>query len=85
MRSSELNEGDLVTYPLVNRDTLFGLVLHIEIAPGIFRDSLGIEPVRMVTVLFDKDVPGYLGAGRIAKVTEMALCKVPRVDDKVIQ
>lgn len=71
-----MKPGDLVTFSPVNHDTLVGLVLHIEPAEGIFRDSLGIEPVLMATVFFDKDVPGYIGTGRIAKVTEMALCKV---------
>jgi len=60
--------GDLVSCKTFSGE-LLGIVLEIHPLSGIWKDSSCSEPMYQVTVLFDSDVPDYVGTGRIGKVT----------------
>lgn len=67
-----MKPGDMVCLNHLSAE-LLGVVLKVEHMEGIWKDSCEAEPVYTVTVLFDKDVPTFIGSGRIAKVTDMIL------------
>lgn len=63
--------GDLVVYQITHSsDGLHGIVLSVTRSPGAFRDSAGLDPVYILEVLWDRDVPRWMGEGRIASVTD---------------
>lgn len=63
-----MKPGDLVSCKTFSGE-LLGIVLEIHPLSGIWKDSSCSEPMYQVTVLFDSDVPDYVGTGRIGKVT----------------
>jgi len=65
-------KGDLVACRTFSGE-LLGIVLEIHPLSGIWRDSSCSEPMYQVTVLFDSEVPDYVGTGRIGKVTDSIL------------
>ena len=64
--------GDLVACRTFSGE-LLGIVLDIHPLSGIWKDSSCSEPMYQVTVLFDSEVPDYVGTGRIGKVTDSIL------------
>jgi len=50
-----------------------GIVVDIHQMEGIWKDSNCSEPMYQVTVLFDREVPNYIGTGRIGRVTDSVL------------
>jgi len=64
--------GDLVSCKTFSGE-LLGIVLEIHPLSGIWKDSSCSEPMYQVTVLFDSEVPDYIGHGRIGKVTDSIL------------
>lgn len=57
---------------------MVGVVLEVEVMKDIYRDSSGIEPMYSVTVLWEREVPSWLGEGRITTVTDSVLKVVQR-------
>lgn len=73
-----MKPGDLVGYKYhdfkENKSvTYHGIVISIQLDPYAFRDSTGVERICMVTVLFNCDVPGWLGSNRLGKVADHLL------------
>lgn len=67
-----MKPGDLVFCRTFSGE-LLGIVLEIHPLSGIWKDSSCSEPMYQVTVLFDSEVPNYVGTGRIGKVTDSIL------------
>ena len=63
-----MKPGDLASCKTFSGE-LLGIVLEIHPLSGIWKDSSCSEPMYQVTVLFDSEVPDYVGTGRIGKVT----------------
>lgn len=72
-----MKPGDLVSMFTFETDEILGVVLEIEVMKDIYRDSSGVEPMYSVTVLWDREVPTFMGGGKV--------CKVPDSMLKVIQ
>lgn len=68
-----VQKGDLVTFFSWENCEMVGIVLDVEPMKDIYRDSNGTEPIYSVTVLFEKDVPMWLGEGRICTVSDVIL------------
>jgi len=69
-------KGDLVACRTFSGE-LLGIVLEIRQLSGIWKDSSCCsDPMYQVTVLFDSEVPDYVGTGRIGKVTDSILRSV---------
>jgi hypothetical protein len=66
--------GDLVEYhfqdKLYAQVTLRGIIISIQPEPHCFRDSMGNDQIYTATILFDRDVPPWMGNGRIGKLTD---------------
>ena len=68
----KVNPGDLVrTHDHGNE--MFGIVLSTRPMENCFRDSCGKDQIYICSVLMNKDLPGYLGNGRIAELTDSIL------------
>lgn len=52
---------------------MIGIVLDVEPMKDIYRDSNNSEPIYSVTVLWERDVPMWLGEGRICTVSDVIL------------
>ena len=68
-----LHKGDLVSFHSWDNCDLIGVVLTVEQMEGIYRDSQGTDPIYSVTVLFNDDVPTWLGEGKICTVSDSIL------------
>ena len=67
--------GDLVVYQFTHH-CLHGIVLSVKLSPGAFRDRACLDPfdaVYALEVLWDRDVPFWMGEGRIAYITDSAV------------
>lgn len=67
-----MKPGDLVSHKSHNGEFI-GIVISVRPMENIFRDSLSLEPVLEVHVMFDKDLPHWMGSGRFASVTDQIL------------
>lgn len=69
-----MNPGDLVITRLGFGELQFiGVVLEIRPMENIYKDSNRGERMNSVTVLWDKEVPRYLGQGRICDLPDTML------------
>ena len=73
-----INKGDLVHISDWDTGGMVGIVLEVEVMKDIYKDSSGIEPMYSVTVLWEREVPSWLGEGRITTVTDSVLKVVQR-------
>ncbi|MBM3298466.1 MAG: hypothetical protein FJY85_00760 [Deltaproteobacteria bacterium] len=63
--------GSLVIYEFTRHpDSMSGIVLDVKPSYGVFRDSAGLDEVYYLEVLWDRDVPAWLGEGRIMTVAD---------------
>lgn len=68
-----MKSGDLVSVTVWDGTEILGVVLEVEKMEGIYKDSSGIEPMCSVTVLWEREVPSWLGNGRVCKVSDSVL------------
>lgn len=73
-----MKRGDLVSIEDWDTGGMVGIVLGVEVMKDIYKDSSGIEPMYSVTVLWEREVPRWLGEGRITTVTDSVLKVVQR-------
>jgi len=65
--------GDMVVLHYIAQGLILGTVLSIEPMEGVYRDSVGGEPVYCATVVWSQPVPPWLGTGNICKVVASLL------------
>ena len=53
-----------------------GLVLSVQPMEGCYKDSAGKIPVYICKVLWNKDVPMWMGGGKIAQATDGILAVI---------
>ena len=67
-------QGDLVVCTLIPPNSgakkLTGIVLSSTPSPGAFRDTACLDQVHVLEALWDRDVPSWMGKGKIAYVTD---------------
>ena len=68
-----MKSGDLVSVTVWDGTEILGVVLEAEKMEGVYKDSNGIEPMYSVTVLWEREVPLWLGKGRVCKVSDSVL------------
>lgn len=73
--SSRFKPGDLVVYQhrIGSRSRLHGIVLEVIREPWAYRDSTGAVPVHNLQVLWDQDVPSWMGKGKITCVPDQVV------------
>ena len=76
-----MKPGDLVTMYTFETDEIVGVVLEVNQMKDTYRDSGGNDPMYSATVLWEKDVPTFMGSGRICKVPD-AILKVISVNQE---
>lgn len=74
----KIHKGDLVHIDVWDTGGMVGIVLEAEVMKDIYKDCSGIEPMYSVTVLWGREVPRWLGEGRITTVTDSVLKVVQR-------
>ena len=66
--------GDLVVYQhRIEIEALHGIVLEVIHEPWAYRDSTGTVPVHNLQVLWDRDVPSWMGKGKIVCVPDQVV------------
>lgn len=67
-------QGDLVVHRFnLGQEELRGIVLEVIHEPWAYRDSTGALPVYNLQVLWDRDVPSWMGKGKIVCVPDQAV------------
>lgn len=83
MRIRRFKQGDLVVYRFnFEEEELRGIVLSSTPSPGAFRDSTCFDQVHALEVLWDRDVPSWMGEGKIAYVTDSVVQRLEDVIDE---
>jgi len=67
-----MKPGDLVTHKSHNGEFI-GIIISVRPMENAYRDTSMKEPVLEVHVMFNKDVPSWMGTGKFAKVTDQIL------------
>ena len=83
MRIRRFKQGDLVVYRFnFEEEELRGIVVSAKPSPGVFRDSTCFDQVHALEVLWDRDVPSWMGEGKIAYVTDSVVQRLEDVIDE---
>lgn len=68
--------GDMVVTHSIEFEGMLGVVVGVKVMEGIWKDTSGMNPMYSCTVLWDRDVPSWMGSGRLCDVTDSVLVRV---------